>query len=367
MWSGAIGARRSRNLLATVVGTALIAGVVLAAPANALSASGQPRPTPAPSAPGISIAVSHQLDLPDPFLLAARGKYYLYLSTAFADATESNIPVLVGRPGHWGPASDALPSLPPWGLPAATGARVWSPNVVHLGNRYVMYYAAQLAGNSLAEHCIGVATARSPAGPFTPVPGPPIVCQLALGGDIDAQVFTDPGGPRGPRHPAYLVWKSDQNDLPGLNLTSIWAAPLSNDGLRLEGAGVQIFSAHLPWQEPVLEAPQMVRAPDGTAWLFYSAGTGFYSPRYAMGVARCAGPLGGCHDVASGPFLASNAQGAGPGEETVFVAADHSTWILYSPWHTGDVSRPARPVEAVRIGWRSRGPYVAEAGRFPSP
>jgi hypothetical protein len=86
-----------------------------------------------------------------------------------------------------------------------------------------------------------------------------------------------------------------------------------------------------------------------------------------MGVAECPGPLGPCQDGGAGPLVTSNKQGAGPGEETVFVAPDHSYWLLYNPWHTGLPFMLFRPAEGIRIGWNSRGPYVAEAGRFPPP
>jgi len=111
----------------------------------------------------------------------------------------------------------------------------------------------------------------------------------------------------------------------------------------------------------------MVMAPNGTDWLFFSAGTSYHSGHYAIGVARCAGPLGGCHDVSTRPFIASDAQGAGPGEETIFEASDHSAWVLYNPWYAGNLKALLRPVEAARIGWGAKGPYLAQAGRFPLP
>ena len=49
------------------------------------------------------------------------------------------------------------------------------------------------------------------------------------------------------------------------------------------------------------------------------------------------------------------------------MAPDHSTWLLYNPWHDDEAWHWFRPVEAARIGWDSRGPYVAEAGSFPAP
>ncbi len=330
----------------------------------------EPPPTSTPDAPGIQIVSSRIFDTPDPFLLSAGGKYYLYLSNAFGDATDSNVPVISGEPGHWSTVVDALPSVPSWALSTGDNANVWDPYVVHLAGRYVMYYSPSLSEDpnpSNPTHCIGVALSSKPQGPFEPFGDAPLICQTSLGGDIDAQLFVDPYGPEGKAHPDYLIWKSDNNNLRGSGPTTIWAAPMSNNGLSLAGRGVAIFRPSLHWQEPVLEAPQMVLAPNHTDWLFFSAGTGFYTPRYAMGAAMCAGPLGGCRNVSTRPLVSSNAQGSGPGEETVFVGQDHSTWLLYSPWHEDEPWRWGRPVEACRIGWDARGPYVAEAGKFPAP
>lgn len=344
-------------LLATAISTGAIGATELTEP---------PRTT-TPGSPGIVIASSRQTDMPDPYILPADGKYYLYLSTAFADPVRRNVLVLSGSPGHWGPIAEAIPKLPAWAVPASKGAYTWAPYVAHVEGRYVMYFASQIVDHTPTTHCIGVATSTSPGGPFVPVDGGPLVCQTSLGGDIDAQLFVDPQGPRGPDHPDYLVWKSDNNNLPGSGPTTIWAAPMSDNGLSFTGKPDVIFRPDEAWEKPVLEAPQMVRAPDGSDWLFFSGGTGFYSSRYAMGAVECKGPLGGCHGERKGPLVSSNAQGAGPGEETIFVANDGSVWVLYSPWHTGDIAALLRPVEAVRIGWDSDGPYVAEAGQFPSP
>ena len=327
----------------------------------------EPKPTATPDAPGIDIARSRTSDLPDPFILSSGGKYYLYLSNAFGDRTDSNVPVLTGAPGHWSSISDALPILPAW---ARSSANVWDPYVVYLDGRYIMYYAPTLLEDpnpTNPTHCIGVAVSFAPQGPFVPFGATPLVCQTSLGGDIDAQLFVDPYGPKGKAHPNYLIWKSDNNNLHGSGPTTIWAAPMSNDGLTVAGRGVPIFTPGSPWEKPILEAPQMALAPDRTAWLFFSSGNSFYNARYAMGAAKCAGPLGACHNTFSRPLIVSNAQGSGPGEETVFVGPDHSTWLLYNPWHDDEAWHWFRPVEAARIGWDARGPYVAEAGSFPAP
>jgi hypothetical protein len=357
---------------AAVVSLALVSGPVLSAGAAPNAAPGikplpgQPHPTTDPSAPGISIARG-SFDLPDPFLLAHGGKYYMYLSTAFGNDTQ-HVPELTGRPGHWSRNSiDAVPELPPWAIgdPEPTSL-TWSPSVYELDGLYVMYFAAQVRDSNPTQHCIAIAFSRDPAGPFDASPVP-FVCQQSLGGDIDPQMFVDPHGPDGPDQPNYLIWKSDNNSTPGDGPATIWAQGLSNDGLFLVGQPTAIFQGTKSWELPLAEAPQMALSPTSTVWLFFSAGTGFFSPDYGMGAARCAGPLGPCTDVLPGPLLASNDQGSGPGEETYFVGPDGSDWLLYSPIHAGDPFEVYRPIEAARIGWSARGPYVAAAGTFPSP
>ena len=140
---------------------------------------------------------------------------------------------------------------------------------------------------------------------------------------------------------------------------------MSNDGLTLEDKPASLFQPTRHWELPLVEAPQMALSPHSIVWVFFSGGTGFFSPDYAMGAIKCTGPLGPCKDVLRGPLIASNKQGAGPGEETYFVGGDGSDWLLYSPVHTGDLKRLFRPIEAARIGWGKKGPYVAAAGSFP--
>jgi beta-xylosidase len=324
----------------------------------------QPVPTWTPAAPGIAIA-SANLDLPDPYLFDNGHTYDLFVSTPLGDEGQ-HVPVLSGEPGTWSRPRDAMPTFPAYAAtPAGDESMTWSPVLYKLGNHYLLYAAPQMAA-MYPHHCLTVGTSNSPTGPFHIAPAP-VVCQTALGGDIDPQLFVDPNGPDGSADPNYLIWKSDNNSLPGAGLPTIWAAPLSNDGLHLSGAPVKIFRPDEAWQLKLVEAPQMAMAPDGSMWLFYSGGQGFFSPRYGMGVAKCAGLLGPCHSVSSSPLITTNAQGAGPGEESYFVASDGSGWLLYSAVHSADLYDPYRAVEAARIGWGKAGPYVAQAGTFPGP
>lgn len=348
-----------------VVAAAVVAWLLVAI--SARSAAGQPARTATPDAPGIAVVPPQPIDLPDPMMVAADGKYHVFLSTAFGDPSLANVPELVGVPGDWGRSHDAMPTVPSWALPGGRGGKTWDPYVQRIGGRYLLYFSAQLDQPGRATHCLGVAQSPNVDGPFVPLAGPPLVCQRSRGGDIDVQPFYDPSGPNGRNHPWYVIWKSDDNNLrPTPRATAIWAAPLADDGLTLTGPGTVIFEGQLAWEQPLVEAPQMVKSPDGRTWLFFSAGQ-FFTDQYAMGVALCRGPLGGCRTVGTQPLVSTNRQGTGPGEETVFIAPDHSYWLLYNPWHTGLTFMLYRPAEGVRIGWGRTGPYIAEAGVFPSP
>jgi hypothetical protein len=300
-------------------------------------------------------------------MVTENGRYYAYFSTAFLDSSHANVPEMVGSPGHWGPEVDALPRMPAWARDAHHGGKVWAPYVIRIGGNWLMYFSAVLKQPGRVFHCLGVARAASAAGPFRSIGDQPLECQLGQGGDIDVQPYEDSSGPGGAHHPWYLVWKSDNNSQSQVRPTLIWSAPLANDGLSVTGKPTVIFAPDEAWQLPVLEAPQMVHSPFGGEWLFYSAGRGFFTGHYAIGVAKCSGPLGLCHDLGTGPLVSTNAQGSGPGEETVFIAPDHSYWLLYNPWHTGILAGLLRPAEGVRIGWTPEGPYIAEAGTFPDP
>jgi hypothetical protein len=355
--------RRSGRHALGLVSAGFLVLMASSAPAAGVA---QPPPTTTPGAPGIEVALA-DFDLPDPYLVDAGGRYYLYLSTALADRSQ-NIPLLQGRPGHWSRSStDAVPKLPRWATPRpSAGGLSWEPEVYRIGRIYLMYFSPTIRNSLPVQHCVALATSRSPSGPFA-VQSRPLVCQRSMGGDIDAQVVVDRNGPDGSTRPNYLIWKSDNNSTQGDGIPRIWAQRLSNNGRHLVGQAVVIYMPDQVWQQHLIEAPQMALAPDGSVWLFFSAGLNYSGPDYAIGVVRCVGPLGPCSGGDAQPFIGSNLQGPGPGEETYFKAKDGSDWLLYSPWYTRNPVVPLRPVEAARIGWSAAGPYVAAAGTFPSP
>jgi hypothetical protein len=303
-----------------------------------------PPSVPDPATPGTTIVGG--LDKPDPFMIAQGGRYYLFTSQGDMPA---NVPVRSGTsPTQFGLVSEALPTLPAWAEPGGT----WAPDVHQFGHHYVLYFTAAVKDPGAHIECIGDAYSTKLVGPYI-ASASPFICQLAMGGSIDPRTFVDSDGQ------AYMVWKSDENsDVNGTSLTNIFSQPLSADGLHLLGQPKRIFGPDEPWQGRIVEAPDMVLI-KGVYYLFYSGGW-FNQPGYAIGVARCSGPLGPCSDTSAQPLLSSNAQGEGPGEESVFSDAQ-GIWLLYTPFRSNLplTTGPPRPVAMARLGFGPLGPYLA--------
>ena len=309
-------------------------------------------PRAAVSAPGVLIL---DRNLPDPAVLDIAGRYYLYSSqTGFATPPVSLTTSSGATLFHWNKTGTALAEVPPW---AETGF-TWAPDVRFVDGRYVMYFNAWAnkslyfqpaePGFSQRAQCIGVATATSPAGPFTPMAGPPLVCQFDHHGAIDPVAWPADGR-------LYLDWKSDDNANPSYP-QHLWAQGLSSNGLDLIGRRHLLLSGsrHI-WNGGLIEAPDMVYV-NGTYWLFYS-GSWFNTPGYSIGVARCRGPVGPCRPISEHPWLASNSQGAGPGEESLFRNGQ-GWWIVYNPWSL--YAHKYRSVELAKVYFAPSGPYLAK-------
>jgi hypothetical protein len=73
----------------------------------------------------------------------------------------------------------------------------------------------------------------------------------------------------------------------------------------------------------------------GAYWLAYS-GASWQTGGYAMGFARCDGPLGPCRDMSTGgPWIASSGDAAGPGGSSFFAGPDLRMRIAYHAWSGG--------------------------------
>lgn len=271
-------------------------------------------------------------DAPDPEIVHHDGWYWLYSTQVWL----LNVPVHRSRDlVSWEAQHDALPTLPAW----ASWGRTWAPGVVRVRDGWALYFAARHTASG--RQCIGVATASTPRGPFRPTSGAPLVCQLHLGGSIDPSPFVAADGT------LHLLWKSDENAIG--RASRIWSQQLSADGTRLVGSVRELLHHDRVWEQPLIENPEMVRAPSGQHYLFYSANW-WESTGYATGYATCAGPAGPCHKVTTaGPWFAADHTVAGPGGATVVRAPEGTYFLAYHGWEPGRVGYRHGGARAVRF------------------
>lgn len=284
-------------------------------------------------------------NFPDAFVLSHGGEFIAYSTN-----DGPNVPVAVSRNlRQWtvlrDPADpkrkyDAMPRLGTWAKEGFT----WAPEVLELNGKYLLYYTASARRENM--QCVGVAVAADPKGPFVDPNSGPIVCQTNLGGTIDASPFKDTDGS------LYLYFKNDGNRVHAR--TSLFGQRLAPDGMSVVGEPQELLKDNERWEERVIEAPTMVRAPTGYA-LFYSGGFFGWNPEegglspYAMGYATCSAPLGPCKPSPANPLLHSFKDKeagclSGPGHQSIFNAAGH-TFISFHAWAATSACRKA-PEEA---------------------
>ncbi|KAF2094946.1 Arabinanase/levansucrase/invertase [Rhizodiscina lignyota] len=197
---------------------------------------------------------------------------------------------------------DGFDALPTAGLPSwidHNAPITWAPDVNVLDDgSYLMYFSAattKAVGGGL--HCIGAATSKTVKGPYSPL-NTTIACPIDQGGAIDAAGFKDwdqkgqgwgyQGGQR------YVVYKIDGNTKGhggacGNTVQPIVATPIvllkvAADGVTTQGESVVIFDNIGAPDQGIVEAPNIVKAPNGNYILFYSSGC-FATVNYTQGYA----------------------------------------------------------------------------------
>ena len=270
-----------------------------------------------------------QENFPDAFVLLHEGHFIAYSTNDGPNVPMATSPDLV----RWslvtnpdGKRRDAMPKLAPW---AKTGF-TWAPEVLKLGGKFLLYYTANYSKKDV--QCIGVAVAGDPLGPFVDNSLEPLVCQLALGGSIDASPFRDSDGK------LYLYYKSDGNRI-GKH-TEIWGQQLSQDGLSFLGQPVSLLHDDKSWEQRLVEAPTMVHSPAGYELFFSAAYFGWNDDQrlspYGMGYATCAAALGPCTKSAESPILHSYREAeagclSGPGHQSIFQVGAR-TFMSFHAW-----------------------------------
>jgi beta-xylosidase len=309
----------------------------------------------------------YKTDSPDPFIVEHEGEYLAYSTNSGA----TNLPIASSRDlVAWTPVADpakpkkrldAMPVLAPW----VEQGRTWAPEVLRLGSRWLLYYTARDRKKQL--QCVGVAAADNPRGPFRDTSSEPLVCQKGLGGTIDANPFRDADGK------LYLYFKNDGNAV--RKPTHIWGLSLSADGMSVSGEPFALLTNDQKWEAHVVEAPTMVRRPDGGYTMFYSANHFGWEPdqrlsAYAMGYATCRTPRGPCTDSADNPILHSyNDKQAGclsgPGHQMLFETRGRH-FIAFHAWSaTASCGRAdkGRYMYIAPLRWQGGKPILARSLR----
>jgi hypothetical protein len=286
---------------------------------SATTAAPTAPPTTTPSLPS---GLAWNQDFPDPYIVVFDGVYYGF-------ATESGLLHIQGLHGASSMRlvglHDVLPLLPSWAEPFSS----WAPAVLLRDHRFVLYYTALVAGTDL--HCIGVALASRPEGPYRDTSAKPFLCPHEQGGAIDPSPFLNNDGT------PFLLWKND-----GVTLrqeSAIWSQPLRSDGLALTGTPARLIGTDQAWEFPHVEAPSMTRIGDAY-WLAYSANW-WNQPAYGVGLAKCATPHGPCDKPFDRAVLRSRPGAEGPGGLEFFRAGAGPLLAAYHAWR----EKPGYPGE----------------------
>jgi beta-xylosidase len=297
------------------------------APSSASSGEATGSGSPAPSeslepTPGVGEFMNPVIDrnMPDPFVLDTGETYYLYSTTNISDnypyATSDDLV-------NWEQQGDAMPRLPGW-----ANGNTWAPEVTRTSAGYVMYFTARAPGmarpDGAGAQCVGVALSPDPGGPFVSESADPLVCQLELGGTIDASVVRDVDDS------LWLIYKNDGNccGIP----TRFYMRRMSEDGLSFAGDEIVVEGIvnDQPWEGNVVEAPT-IHFQDGTYYLFYSAND-YAGPPYAVGYATSDALTGPYVDAEENPIMETEGTAIGPGHQTIIADRDGDLWMVYHAW-----------------------------------
>jgi len=288
---------------------------------DASQGSMEPSESAAPS-PGEGEFVNPVIDqdMPDPYVLDTGDRYYLYSTTNITDnypyATSDDLV-------HWEQQGDAMPRLPIW-----ANGNTWAPEVTETSAGYVMYFTARAPGlvrpDGASAQCVGVAVSATPDGPFVDDGNQPLVCQLELGGTIDASIVRDVDDS------LWLIYKNDGNccSIP----TRFYMRPMSEDGLTFAGDEIEVEGIvnDQVWEGGVVEAPTIFHR-DGSYYLFFS-GNDYAGPPYAVGYATSSSLTGPYVDAEENPILSTEGTAIGPGHQTIIADRDGDLWMVYHAW-----------------------------------
>jgi arabinan endo-1,5-alpha-L-arabinosidase len=324
------------------------------------------------------------------------------ISSSFAD-TFADPSIIQGRDGYWYAyaTSDPLVAGGPFGLMhmartkdfgsweylgtvfndqtkpawAAPGSFFWAPDIRYLDGHYVMYFTVtDTAANPGGDPAIGVATAPTPAGPWTATDGP-VVAPKPDGnggffGTIDPAMLTAADGKR------YLYYGGFYG---GISVTE-----LSPDGMHAVGEPTQVTIGDR------YEGSYVVYR-DGWYYFMGSSMNCCAGPTtgYSVFAGRSRSPRGPFVDADGAALTDSRVGGTtvitqngnkwiGPGHHAFITDAAGQDHIVYhaidrgTPWLTNPFGINRRPMLIDKIDWingwpRTRAGLGPSEGPVPAP
>ena len=350
-------------------GTACLAGLVtalgLATSAGAVAA--QSSSTTYENAVSDSFSDTYA----DPSVIRGRdGWWYAYATSDPLRADDPPGAMHMARTRDWS-NWDYLGSVfsagtrPSWATPTAG---LWAPDIRYVAGRYVLYFTVtDTTLNPGDDSAIGVATAPTPAGPWTATSAPAVPPRPAPGGGFlwtfDPAGFTDVDGNR------YLYF--------GSYFGGLWATRMSDDGLTPVGTATQVAIDNRYEGSFVVRHGAFYYLMGSSANCCAGPTTG-----YSVFAGRSTSPLGPFVDAEGTSLLTSRVGGTivltqngnrfvGAGHHAVFTDAKGRDFIAYhaidrdNPWLTEPFGINRRPMLLDRLDWVDGWPRT-RAGRGPS-
>src|SRR5699024_371765 len=256
-------------------------------------------------------------NFPDPAVIQSPDGYF------YAYATQGSVNIQIARSKdlvHWTHLGGAMPVKPDW---ADQTQDFWAPHVLYDDERKTYYLYFSSTHNTKEGHCIGVATAEQPTGPFKDVEQP-IICGEGFV-DIDPMAFDDPQTGK-----KLLYW--------GSGFEPLKVRELADNRIEFK-RGSETVPIVYPKKEAnytnLLEEP-WVSFHNGKYYLYYSGDNCCgKEANYAVMVARSAsamGPftrLGEVNASGSSVILAKSSDWLAPGHNAVITDGQGREWILY--------------------------------------
>jgi xylan 1,4-beta-xylosidase len=272
----------------------------------------------------------------------------------------------------------ALLNTPSW-----TAGAFWAPEISQgPDHKFYVFYSAfcdigggkcpETAKQSTNPHCLGVAIANAPGGPYQS-PDAPIVCDHW--GSIDPMAYWDSKTGK-----QYLFWKEDTNNCACGQTTKIWGQQFVIDNMRpswVKPLGEQrclIENDFRSWEDQVVEGPFVLKH-GNYFYLFYAGAACCEADKcnYAEGVARATAPLGPYFKDPANPILAGNASWKCPGHGSIVTTPDCRTFLLHHAFsRKSEVSGRQAVLDEIEWkpdDWPIINDYqgVASAGSVPPP